>query len=112
MMLRKKKNPYTILNRKSFLELKMPFKKQQRKTAGAHSREFIYGLENFVYKDIKPGFLDCSLDCTFVKRTGSIHSLKSSSGVRLVECSNRAQFLLLVAVEAGRPLVIQSGPKN
>ncbi|XP_073922589.1 uncharacterized protein isoform X5 [Castor canadensis] len=32
MMLRKKKNPYTILNRKSFLELKMPFKKQQRKT--------------------------------------------------------------------------------
>jgi hypothetical protein len=24
-------------------------------TAGAHSREFIYGLENFVYKDIKPG---------------------------------------------------------
>jgi hypothetical protein len=51
------------------------------------------------------GFLDCSLDCTFVKRTGSIHSLKSSSGVRLVECSNRAQFLLLVAVEAGRPQV-------
>lgn len=26
-----------------------------RADAGAHSGEFIYGLENFVYKDIKPG---------------------------------------------------------
>lgn len=23
--------------------------------AGAHSGEFIYGLESFVYKDVKPG---------------------------------------------------------
>lgn len=35
--------------------------------AGAHSGEFIYGLENFVYKDIKPGGYAWLIIFNFIK---------------------------------------------
>lgn len=35
--------------------------------AGAHSGEFIYGLESFVYKDVKPGGYTCMVPSLLFK---------------------------------------------
>lgn len=42
--------------------------------AGAHSGEFIYGLESFVYKDIKPGGYAWFIISSYIKNYILIHS--------------------------------------
>lgn len=50
---------------------------------GAHSGEFIYGLENFVYKDIKPGGYAWLIIFNFIKILFFTHAW-DVSGVHLV----------------------------
>lgn len=51
--------------------------------AGAHSGEFIYGLESFVYKDIKPGGYAWLFIFSYIKNCILIHAY-AFNGVHLM----------------------------